>query len=63
MKSNTQDSKHIGLRIHPELLEKFRYVAAYEHRSINGELINLICERVAAFEKEHGKIDPTDLTP
>lgn len=48
--------KHIGLRIDADLLEKFRYVAAYENRSINGELITLIGERVTAFEREHGKI-------
>ena len=50
-------SKHIGLRVDEETLEKLRYVASYEGRSINGHLMYLAREDIRRFEKEHGKIE------
>lgn len=50
-------SKHIGFRVDEETLEKLRYVASYEGRSINGHLMYLAREDIRRFEKEHGKID------
>jgi len=44
------------LRIAPELLEKFAYVAEYEGRTKNRELEQMIKKRIADFEKEHGEI-------
>ena len=46
-----------GIRIKPELMKKFRYVAAYNGRSANKEIEQLIRRRVEAFEKEHGPIE------
>ncbi|MFQ7754278.1 MAG: Arc family DNA-binding protein [Acutalibacteraceae bacterium] len=37
---------HYSLRIDAELLEKFSYVAEYEARSINRELIQIIRNHV-----------------
>ena len=49
-----------GIRIQPELMKKFRYVAAYHGRSANKEIEQLIRRRVEAFEKEHGPIEIED---
>ena len=49
--------KHIGFRVDEETLEKLRYVASYEGRSINGHLMYLAREDIRRFEKEHGKIE------
>jgi hypothetical protein len=50
-----------SLRIDSVLMDKFGYVAEYEGRTKNGQLIYLIRQCVAEFEKEHGTIDPKDL--
>ena len=44
------------LRVDPELLKKFGYVAEYEGRTKNRELEQMMKRRVAEFEREHGKI-------
>lgn len=45
------------LRVDRQLLEKLAYVAAYEGRTKNKEIEQLIKRRIADFEAEHGKID------
>ncbi len=45
------------LRIDQELLDKLGYIAEYEGRTKNGELVHMIRQRIAGFEKEHGKIE------
>jgi len=45
------------VRIDPELLKKFRYVAEYNARSANREAEVLIRQHVERFEKEHGRIN------
>lgn len=44
------------VRVEPELLKKFRYVAEYNARSANREAEVLFRQHVEQFEKEHGKI-------
>lgn len=44
-------------RVNRLLLDKLRFVARYDGRTINGELEYLARQRIAAFEKEHGPID------
>lgn len=48
------------VRVDPELLKKFRYVADYNSRSANREAENLIKRHVEEFEKEHGVIQLDD---
>ncbi len=48
------------LRVDRNLFAKFRYIAEYEGRSANKELEQYLKHRVAAFEKEHGPIEPTN---
>ena len=43
--------------VDPELHDKLKYLAAYEGRSINREVLYLIRREIEAFDKEHGKIE------
>ena len=52
--------KHIGIKISPETLEKFKYVAKYDDRSASGQIMYLIHQNIRDFEKEHGTIQPPD---
>ena len=54
---NKKDVKHLSLRISPELLKKFDYVAGYDDRSMNWMMLSLIKKCVAEFEEQHGKIE------
>lgn len=48
---------HIGLRIDKDTWEKFKYVADYEGRSCNGQLVYIIGQAIDKYEKAHGQID------
>jgi len=48
--------KHLSLRIDPELLRRFDYVARYDDRSMNWLLLQLIRRCITEFEAEHGPI-------
>lgn len=52
--------KDFSLRIDEDLLKKLHYVADYEGRSANMEIKQLVKKHIAAFEKEHGKIELGD---
>lgn len=47
------------LRVDKALYKKFSYIAGYNARSINKEMIHLMKRSVAKFEKEHSEI-PVD---
>ena len=49
-----------ALRVDKVLYKKFSYIAEYNARSINKEIINLMKRSVAKFEKEHEDI-PVDI--
>lgn len=53
MRKNKSEEKHIGLRIDSETHSKLKNLAAYEGRSINGELLYLIRQAIGAHEKEN----------
>ncbi len=53
---NIHQSK-FTLRIDKELLRKFRYIAEYNARSSNRELMILMSKYIADFEKKYGKIE------
>lgn len=48
--------KSISVRIDGDMLDKLHYIADYEARSANGQMIILIRECIKKFEEEHGKI-------
>lgn len=49
--------KSVSIRIEEEMLAKLGYVAEYEGRSVNSQILVLIREQIQAFEAEHGKIE------
>ncbi|MBP3509656.1 hypothetical protein [Oscillibacter sp.] len=48
--------KHLGLRIDPETHYKLHYIAKYEGRSGNGQVLYLIRQSIADFEAKCGEI-------
>lgn len=55
-----KSNKHLGLEIDPELHRKLRYIAKYEGRSINGQLLYLVRQCVKEFEAKDGPIPTED---
>lgn len=55
-------NKHIGIEIDPELHYKLHYLAKYEGRSANGEILFLIRKAIREYESAEGSIafPPTD---
>lgn len=51
-----KDNKHLGIEVNKELHFKLHYIAKYEGRSGNGQIIYLINECIRKFEKENGEI-------
>ena len=49
--------KSLFIRIDEELLHKLHIVADYEGRSANSEILILIRNAVAEYERENGKIE------
>ena len=49
--------KSVSIRIEEEMLEKLGYVADYEGRSVNSQVLVLIRESIMRFEAEHGAIE------
>ena len=49
--------KNFTIRVPEETLEKFRYVAKYDDRSMSGQIVYLIHQNIRDFEKEHGAIE------
>ena len=49
--------KSLSIRIDEDMLDKLHVVADYEGRSANGQINVLIRDCIAAYEKEHGKIE------
>ena len=52
--------KSISIRIDSEMLDKLHYVAGFEGRSVNSQVLVLIRHCIARFEKQYGEIDFTD---
>ena len=51
-----KNNKHLGIEVNPELHYKLHYIAKYEGRSGNGQILHLIRQCIRDFESEHGKI-------
>ena len=49
--------KSVSIRIEDEMLEKIGYVADYEGRSVNSQILVLVRNCIRAFEQEHGAIE------
>ena len=51
-----KNNKHLGIEIDPELHYKIRYIAKYEGRSINGQILYLLRQHIKEFEQREGEI-------
>ncbi len=49
--------KSVSIRIEEEMLNKISYIADYEGRSVNSQVLVLIRENIKAFEDANGAID------
>ena len=49
--------KSVSIRIEKEMLDKIGFIADYEGRSVNSQILVLVRESIRAFEAEHGKIE------
>lgn len=49
--------KSVSIRIEEEMLHKIAYIADYEGRSVNSQVLVLIRDRIKAFEAENGTIE------
>lgn len=55
-----KNNKHLGIEIDPELHYKLHYIAKYEGRSANGQILYLIRQCVKQFELTEGPIEIKD---
>ncbi len=53
------EKAYLSFRMNRQL-DKFQSVAAYEGRSMSGQILYLVSQCVREFEKEHGPIDLLD---
>ena len=51
-----KNNKHLGIEVDPELHYKLRYIAQYEGRSANGQILYLIRQCIREFEDLNGEI-------
>lgn len=52
---------YLSIRIDRETHDKIQYVAAYEGRSMSGQIVHLMQENIRKFEKENGPITAEDM--
>jgi len=48
--------KHLGIRIDAELHHKLHYVSKFDGRSANGQILYLLRQYIAEFERKYGEI-------
>lgn len=48
--------KSVSVRIEEEMLKNLYFVAEYEGRSVNSQILILIRDSIKKFEEENGKI-------
>ena len=53
-------NKHLGIEVDPELHHKLKYIAKYEGRSANGQILHLIRQCIREFETVQGEIPYLD---
>ena len=56
-KKEKDKGKHLGIVIDRELHYKIHYISDAEGRSANGEILYLLRQYIAEFEKTNGKIE------
>jgi predicted DNA-binding protein len=61
MPTGIHKNPHYALRIPTETMNKLKFIAAYNGRSANKEIEQLILRHIAEFEKNQGLISASDL--
>ena len=51
-----KNNKHLGIEVDHTLHGKLHYIAKYEDRSSNGQILYLIRNCIREFEEKHGEI-------
>ena len=51
-----KENKHLGIEVTPDLHGKLHYIAKYEGRSANGQILYLIRQCIREFEETNGEI-------
>lgn len=54
-------TNHLSIRTDKILHDKFKYVSAYEGRSMSGQILHLIQDCVREFEQKYGSIPLEEL--
>lgn len=49
--------KSLSIRIDEEMLHKLHFIADYEGRSANSQILILIRDAIEEYEEKHGKIE------
>ncbi len=52
---------HLSIRMDRETHDKIQYVAAYEGRSMSGQIVYLMQKCIREFEKENGPVTDQDM--
>lgn len=55
-----KENKHLGIEINPSIHRKLKYIARYEGRSLNGQILYLVRKCIQKYEEEHGEIPKED---
>lgn len=50
VRMRNKNNKHLGIEIDPEMHHKLHYIAKYEGRSANGQILYLIRKCIKEFE-------------
>ena len=50
-----KENKHLGIEVNPELHYKLHYIAKYEGRSGNGQVLHLVRQCIRDFESKQGE--------
>ena len=56
-----EKTNHLSIRTDKTLHDRLQYIAAYEGRSMSGQILYLIQKCIREFEKEHGPIEAGDV--
>ena len=56
LRMRNKNNKHLGIEIDPELHFKLHYIARFEGRSVNGQILYLIRKCIREFEDAEGEI-------
>ncbi len=54
-------TSYLSIRMDKETHDKIQFVAAYDGRSMSGQIVYLMQRCIREFEKEHGPITPQDI--